>query len=98
RNEYVLYRIGLLKKFCASVLFLSEEQLPAVGRARQALYAVAAAIAMAFTVLAAWLVGRFYPSNSLPFALAAIVAYAFKDRIKAFLQNLSSRLLPMWTS
>jgi hypothetical protein len=98
RNEYFLYRVGLLRKFCASVLSLSEEQLPAVGRARQALYAVAAAIAMAFAVVAAWLVGRFYPTNSLPFALAAIAAYAFKDRIKAFLQSLSGRLLPSWTS
>ncbi len=97
-NEYFLRRVGMLKKFCVSVLSLSEESLPAVGRARQALYAVAAAIAMAFTVLAAWVVGRFYPSNSLPFAIVAITAYAFKDRIKAFLQNFSSRLLPMWTS
>ena len=88
----------MLKKFCVSVLYLSEETLPAVGRARQALYAVAAAIAMAFTVLAAWLVGRFYPTNSLPFAIVAIVAYAFKDRIKDFLRDLSARLLPMWTS
>jgi hypothetical protein len=98
RNEYFLYRTGLLRKFCAGVLFLSEEQLPAVGRARQALYAVAAAVAMAFAILAAWLVGRFYPTNSLIFALAAIVAYAFKDRIKAFLQGLGGRVLPRWTS
>ena len=98
RNEHFLCRVELLKKFCASVLSLSEEKLPAVGRARQALYAVAAAIAMAFTVLAAWLVGRFYPTNSLPFAIVAIIAYAFKDRIKDFLRDLSARLLPMWTS
>jgi len=98
RNEHFLCRVELLKKFCASVLYLSEEQLPAVGRARQALYAVAAAIAMAFAVLAAWLVGRFYPTNSLVFALAAIAAYAFKDRIKDFLRDFSARLLPMWTS
>jgi hypothetical protein len=97
-NENFLRRVGLLKKFCVSVLSLSEESLPVVGRARQALYAVAAAIAMAFTVLAAWVVGRFYPSNSLPFAIVAIGAYAFKDRIKAFLQNFSGRLLPKWTS
>jgi hypothetical protein len=80
------------------VLFLSEEQLPAVGRARQVLYAVAAAIAMAFTVVAAWLVGRYYSTNSLIFAFAAIVAYAFKDRIKDFLRDFSGHLLPMWTS
>ena len=98
RNERFLNRVELLKKLCASVLYLSEEKLPTVGRARQALYAVAAAIAMAFTVLAAWLVGRFYPTNSLPFAIVAIVAYAFKDRIKDFLRDLSARLLPMWTS
>jgi hypothetical protein len=98
RNEYFLYRVGLLRKFCIIVLFLSEEQLPAVGRARQALYAAAAAIAMAFAVAAAWLVGRRFSSNSLPFALAVIVAYAFKDRIKAFLQGLGGRVLPMWTS
>ena len=98
RNERFLYRVELLKKLCAGVLYLSEEQLPTVGRARQALYAVAAAIAMAFTVLAAWLVGRFYPTNSLIFALVAIAAYAFKDRIKDFLRDFSGRLLPMWTS
>lgn len=98
RNERFLYHVELLKKLCASVLYLSEEQLPTVGRARQALYAVAAAIAMAFTVLAAWLVGRFYPTNSLIFALVAIVAYAFKDRIKDFLRDFSARLLPRWTS
>ena len=98
RNEYFLRRVGLLKKFCVGALSLSEEPLPAVGRARQALYAVAAAVAMAFTVLAAWLVGRFYPTNSLIFALVAIGAYAFKDRIKDFLRDFSGRLLPMWTS
>jgi hypothetical protein len=98
RNEEFLRRVGLLKKFCVSVLSLSEEPLPVVGRAGQALYAVAAAVAMAFAVAAAWVVGRFYPTNSLIFALVAIVAYAFKDRIKAFLQNFSMRLLPKWTS
>ena len=97
QNELLIYRVGLLKKFCGGVLFLSEVQLPAVGRARQVLYGVAAAIAMAFTVLAAWLVGRF-STNSLVFAMAAIVAYAFKDRIKAFLQGAGGRLLPMWMS
>ncbi|MGD1001445.1 MAG: hypothetical protein ABSA67_12205 [Candidatus Brocadiia bacterium] len=98
RNERFLNRVELLKKLCASVLYLSEEKLPTVGRARQALYAIAAAIAMAFTVVAAWLVGRFYPTNSLIFALVAIGAYAFKDRIKDFLRDFSARLLPMWTS
>jgi hypothetical protein len=98
RNERFIYRVELLKKLCAGVLYLSEEQLPTVGRARQALYAVAAAIAMAFALLAAWLVGRFYPTNSLIFALVAIVAYAFKDRIKDFLRDFSARLLPRWTS
>jgi hypothetical protein len=98
RNEEFLRRVGLLKKFCVSVLSLHEQSLPVVGRARQALYAVAAAIAMAFTVVAAWVVGRFYPTNSLIFAVVVIVAYAFKDRIKAFLQNSSMRLLPKWTS
>jgi len=98
QNEEFLRRVGLLKKYCVSVLSLYEESLPAVGRARQALYAVAAAVAMAFAVLAAWIVGRFYSTNSLIFAVVAIVAYAFKDRIKEFLHGVSERLLPKWTS
>jgi len=98
RNERFLYRRGLLKKFCGSVLFLSEEPTPAPERVRQVLYAVAAALAMTFAVVAAWLAGLSFRQNTFGFAAVAIIAYAFKDRIKDFLRDCGVRLLPAWTS
>jgi hypothetical protein len=95
-NEYFLYREGLLKKFCAEVLFLSVERRSGVRPAQHVVFGLAAGLAMAVAVTAAALVGRAFPRSSMAFATAAVVAYVLKDRIKELVRDYGARLLPRW--
>ncbi|MCS6797820.1 MAG: hypothetical protein NZ898_04715 [Myxococcota bacterium] len=86
--EELEFRRHVLKRFTSSVLWLSPEVRPAATWVLHLFHALAAAIAMAFA-LAAALVSGTDPSQAgsfLGWALAVVVAYAMKDRIKALLQ------------
>lgn len=97
RNERLLHREGLLKKFCASALFLTLDADPTTTRARQFLYGLAAGLAMAFAAAAAWVASFYYQQNTLPFILVLVIAYVFKDRIKDFVREHGGRVLPSVT-
>ena len=86
RTEHFEFRRHMLKRFTASVLWLSLEVRQAATWVLHALYAVAAAAAMAFALAAS--VGVSPTSASfLRYALPIVVAYAVKDRMKAMLQT-----------
>lgn len=87
RVEQIEFRRHVLKRFTSSVLWLSPEVRPAAEWVTHVLNALAAAVAMAFAVLAAlWNGNDSTGSGVMRWALVAIVAYAMKDRIKALLQ------------
>jgi hypothetical protein len=91
-NEEYIYRAGILKKFCSSVLFLRVHQAaPRVSQ--ELLFAVAAGIAMAFaTVVAFWAQMR-YGSISLNVFFILVIAYMAKDRIKEGTRGIFARVL-----
>lgn len=90
-NEEYMHRIGFLKKFCMNILFLSARRKQARQGFEEALFAVAAGVAMAFaTAVAFWAQARFTQA-SLNFFLIAVVGYMVKDRIKEGLRRMFSR-------
>lgn len=90
--EQRIYRERVLKKWANSSLHLSLEDNRSERRLSHAMGAIAAAAAMSFTVIVTLTVERIVPGRSLPWALAIITAYIFKDRIKESLRNLLTAL------
>jgi len=84
--EHFEFRRHLLKRFTASVLWLSLEVRQAATWVVHALYGVAAAAAMAFA-LAASIGTSGAQASFVRYALPLVVAYAVKDRLKALLQS-----------
>ncbi len=96
--EALEFRRHVLKRFTSSVLWLKPEVRPASEWVLHLLYALAASVAMGFAIMAALWNGADMSGNAARWVLVAIVAYAAKDRIKAFLQttfaNVVSRHFP----
>jgi hypothetical protein len=85
RTEHFEFRRHMLKRFTASVLWLSLEVRQAATWVMHALYALAAAAAMAFALAASLTTSA--SASFLRYALPIVVAYAVKDRMKALLQT-----------
>ncbi|MFN8487310.1 MAG: hypothetical protein U0350_06935 [Caldilineaceae bacterium] len=81
-NEAFLYRISLLKKFTSSVLYLALVVKPEGTAIEQVLYAFAAGLSMAFATIIAFYFQNRFGNLTLPFFVALVVGYMFKDRIK----------------
>lgn len=84
--EHFEFRRHVLKRFTASALWLSLEVREGRWWAIHVFYAFAAAIAMAFAVAAAFGTSHF-SASVVRYGLLVVVAYAVKDRMKAFLQD-----------
>ncbi len=93
-GELLIYRTNLLKKWSQSAMYLNVTGSRSPARIMQILAGTAAAIAMAFAVTATILTDRFFPANTTAWALAAVVAYIFKDRIKEILRSGLKSLVP----
>ncbi len=93
-NEKFIFRTSVLKKYAASVLYLSTA-VTREGRGReQVLFATAAGIAMIFATIVAFYFQRSYGNFTFPVFAALVVGYMFKDRIKELVRDLlSSHLL-----
>ncbi len=92
--EAIEFRRHMLKRFTASVLWLSPEVRPASRWVRELLFALAASLAMGFAIAAGILNGfQAEPRRWMDWMLIAVVAYAAKDRIKASLQHVFSSVL-----
>ncbi len=96
-NEVIIYRRGVLKKFMSGVLYLKAEFSEWEGLT-QVFFGLAAGAAMLFAVLVTVYFQARYAMNSLPFVLAVVVSYIFKDRIKDWLKLLFSKSLTRWIS
>ena len=96
-NETIIYRRGVLKKFISSVLYLKAEFSEWEGLT-QVFFGLAAGSAMLFAVLVTLFFQQRYAMNSMPFVLAVVISYIFKDRIKDWLKLLFSKSLTRWIS
>lgn len=92
-NEAYVYRVGLLKKYCSSALFLHLQRFGARKTWLEILYAVAAGIAMAFATVVAFWAQKRYPGFSLQLLAILIVAYMFKDRLKEATRGVFAAIL-----
>lgn len=81
------HRRSILKKLMSSVLFLEFERHREGRRVGHLVAGVAAAVAMLFATVAAIWSERVYGLNSLPFVVAVVIGYVFKDRIKEWLRT-----------
>ncbi|MDD5656747.1 MAG: hypothetical protein PHF00_05775 [Elusimicrobia bacterium] len=95
RNETIVYRRSVLKKFISSVLYLNIQVSEWEGF-MQFLFGLAAGIAMLFAVTAAIFAQSRYAVNSLPFVAVVVASYVFKDRVKDWLKMLFSRGITRW--
>lgn len=88
--EHLEFRRHMLKRFTSSVLWLTHEVREGAAFVLQLLYAVAAAVAMAFAVWATLHATQMQEYFTLS-AIILVASYAIKDRMKAFLQTYFSR-------
>lgn len=88
--EHFEFRRHVLKRFTSSVLWLKHEVREGATWALHVLYAIAAAVAMAFAVIATFQAMDFQ-SYLMPYAILLVVSYAVKDRMKAMLQTFFQR-------
>ncbi len=84
--EHFEFRRHVLKRFTSSVLWLRHEIRDGQFWAVQTLYALAAALAMAFALFATIRAMEYQEYLAL-YAVVLIVSYAVKDRMKAILQT-----------
>jgi hypothetical protein len=92
-NEILLFRRSVLKKYMASALFLSSESKKGGFILEQTLLGMAAGFAMLFATTVAFISQSAYGNLTVPFFVALVISYIFKDRIKDLLKYyLSQRL------
>ncbi len=94
RNRGFIERLGILKKWIHSALYLNREKTPLPRRIADVLAAVSAATAMAVALVISLLSERWFPGRGLPWVLLAVLAYAFKDRIKVWLRGILTAHAP----
>lgn len=95
--ERYVYRESKLKKFSNKIMHLNRA-VKGRGGAEEILYGVAAGGAMLFAVIATIISLKLWPMASWPWITVAVVAYVVKDRMKAWLQNTFSNIIPKYLS
>ena len=101
-NEAFVFRSSLLKKFAESDLYLSSNKRKNTFLIEQIIYSVAAGLAMIFATLSSFFFQQKYGNFTLPFLIALVVSYMFKDRLKdwlrlIFAQHVSGNVFDMRT-
>ncbi|MCB8981767.1 MAG: hypothetical protein H6657_30540 [Ardenticatenaceae bacterium] len=81
-NETYLYRASILKKYASSVLFLNTDVQPDGKYWEQLILSLAAGLAMVFATAVAFYFQLQFGNFTLPFFIALVIGYMFKDRIK----------------
>jgi hypothetical protein len=84
--EHLEFRRHAMKRFTSSVLWLAMDVRDAAGWAVHAFYGLAAAVAMTFALVASVSASPISDS-AYRYGVAIVIAYAVKDRMKAFLQR-----------
>ena len=85
-NEGFVFRASLLKKFAESDLYLSSNKRKNTFLVEQILYSLAAGAAMVVATLSSFFFQQRYGNFTLPFLIALVISYMFKDRLKDWLR------------
>jgi len=81
-NETLLFRKSVLKKYFENVLFLSIRTKPGGVLFEQIAFSIAAGLSMIFATAIAFFFQKEYGNLTVPFFVALVVSYMFKDRLK----------------
>lgn len=92
-NEEYTFRASVLKKYAASVLYLSTAVSREGTTLEHILFAIAAGISMVFATVVAFYFQQQYGNFTFAFFIALVVGYMFKDRIKESGRLVFSRYL-----
>lgn len=82
RNRELIFRLGLLKKYAESELFLNVDKRKDGVWIEQFYFSLAAGLSMVFATAVAFSVQQKYGNFTMPFFVALVVSYMLKDRIK----------------
>jgi hypothetical protein len=95
-NETYVFRQGSLKKYMHNILYLETR----IGKSRkyveQTLYSIAAGVAMVFATAVVFVGQSRYGNLTLPFFIAMVVSYVFKDRMKDFMRYYFHASIHKW--
>ena len=92
-NETYIFRSSVLKKYAASILYLSTAVKREGWGLEQILFSIAAGIAMIFATVVAFYFQYRFGNFTLSFFFALVVGYMFKDRIKESGRAIFARVL-----
>ena len=90
-NEEFVFRASLLKKFAESDLYLSSNKRKNTFLVEQILYSLAAGAAMVVATLSSFFFQQRYGNFTMPFLVALVISYMFKDRLKDWLRLIFAR-------
>jgi len=85
-NSDFVFRASLLKKFAEGDLFLNATKRKNTFLVEQILYSLAAGMAMVVATLSSFFFQQRYGNFTLPFLIALVISYMFKDRLKDWLR------------
>ena len=85
-NSDFVFRASLLKKFAESDLYLNTNKRKNTFLVEQILYSLAAGTAMVVATLSSFFFQQRYGNFTLPFLIALVISYMFKDRLKDWLR------------
>ena len=90
-NEDFVFRASLLKKFTESDLYLNATKRKNTFLVEQIPYSLAAGVAMVVATLSSFFFQQRYGNFTLPFLIALVISYMFKDRLKDWLRLIFAR-------
>lgn len=86
-NRAFVYRAGQLKKYIESNLYLTTHKRRNTVLLEQILFSLAAGVSMVFATIVSFAFQQTYGNFTLPFFIALVVSYMFKDRIKELIRS-----------
>lgn len=86
RNKDLLFRLGALKKYVESDLFINAKKKRDGVLVEQVYLSIAAGLSMVFATAIAFSFQQTYGNLTMPFFVALVVSYMLKDRIKELMR------------
>lgn len=86
RNKDLVFRLGALKKYVESDLFINAKKKRDGRVAEQVYYSIAAGLSMIFATTIAFSIQLKYGNFTMPLFVALVVSYMLKDRIKELMR------------
>lgn len=86
-NSQFVYHAGQLKKYIESNLYLPTHKRRNTVFLEQVVFSIAAGISMVFATVVSFAFQQTYGNFTLPFFIALVISYMFKDRIKDLIRE-----------